>query len=202
VSSTETIRILDYGVNNLNSVEKAVRFLGYDGEISSRVGDADRLIIPGVGAFGQAMNALAPVADEIREFACSGRPVLGICLGQQLLMEGSDEHGQTRGLGLVPGWVKYLPRTGQLKVPHMGWTPVKFTPDSPLGRGVAETECVYFVHSLYCDCADASAVVATADYGITFCAALNMGNVWGTQFHPEKSGQVGLRILENFLNWN
>jgi glutamine amidotransferase len=202
LSSASVTRILDYGVNNLNSVEKAVRFLGHKGEISKAIGDADRLIIPGVGAFGQAMHALAPVADEVRAFAASGRPILGICLGQQLLMDGSDEHGQTFGLGLVPGWVKYLPKTGGLKVPHMGWTPVKFGAQSQLGSGVSETECVYFVHSLYCECADPTSVVATADYGITFCAALRSENIWGTQFHPEKSGTVGLKILENFLAWS
>jgi len=202
VSSSSVTRILDYGVNNLNSVEKAVRYLGHTAKISTSIGKADRLIIPGVGAFAEAMRALTPIADEIREFAASGRPILGICLGQQLLMDGSDEHGQSTGLGLVPGWVKYLPKSAGLKVPHMGWTPVKFIENSELGREVGATECVYFVHSLYCECADAQSVVATADYGITFCAALRHDNVWGTQFHPEKSGKVGLRILENFLSWN
>ncbi len=202
MSTGSVTRILDYGVNNLNSVEKAVRHLGYNAEISPRIGDADRLIIPGVGAFGAAMRAISPLADEIRDFVASGRPILGICLGQQLLMDGSDEHGQTAGLGLVSGWVKYLPKSAGLKVPHMGWTEVKFVENSELGRDVGASECVYFVHSLYCECSDSSMVVATADYGITFCAALRRENVWGTQFHPEKSGRVGLKILENFLAWN
>lgn len=196
------IRILDYGVNNLNSVAKAVAALGFQAEISDRVGDAERLIIPGVGAFGHAMKALAPVADEVREFAAAGKPVLGICLGQQLLMQGSDELGSHRGLGLVDGWVKYLPSDRGLKVPHIGWTPVRFRPDDPLSAGLDKSDCVYFVHSLYCDCESPADVTATADYGVTFCAALRHNNVWGTQFHPEKSGRVGLTILKNFLQWN
>jgi len=194
--------ILDYGINNLSSVAKAVRFLGFEPHVSSRVGDAERLIIPGVGAFGAAMQHLLPLRDEIREFAESGRPVMGICLGMQLLFESSEEHGRHEGLGLVPGQVRYLPRDRGLKVPHMGWTTVRFARTDGLGRGFIEGGQTYFVHSLYCDAANEADVAATAEYGIGFPAAIQRGNVWATQFHPEKSGEVGLRMLRNFLEFN
>jgi imidazole glycerol-phosphate synthase subunit HisH len=193
------IVVLDYGINNLRSVEKAVQFLGFDCRVQKNLQGATKLIIPGVGAFGKAMEALAPVADEIRGFAAEGRPVMGICLGQQLLFESSEEFGDHRGLGLVPGQVRFLPADAGLKVPHMGWSPVSFKEGRALGNGVHEGDRVFFVHSLYTECLNPDDIAATTHYGVEFASAIQRGNVWGTQFHPEKSGDVGLRILRNFL---
>jgi len=193
------IVVLDYGINNLRSVQKAIEFLGFDCRVQYNLEGATKLIIPGVGAFGKAMEQIAPMADEIRAFAAAGNPVMGICLGQQLLFDVSEEFGEHKGLGLVPGRVKYLPGDAGLKVPHMGWSPVKFSSDSELGHGVQAGDRVFFVHSLYTECSDAKDIAATTAYGVEFPSAIQRGNVWGTQFHPEKSGDVGLRILRNFL---
>jgi len=144
------------------------------------------------------MERLRPLRDEIRAFAAAGNPVMGICLGQQLLFDESEELGQNEGLGLIPGRVRYLPREG-VKVPHMGWSPLTVRRPEGLMDGFHPGEQVYFVHSLVTECADPGDVVATATHGTEFAAAVQHKNVWGTQFHPEKSGAVGLRILQNFL---
>lgn len=195
--------VLDYGMGNLASVCRAIRHLGHDAVVRDRVGDAARLILPGVGAFGAAMERLAPVADEIREYAASGRPLLGICLGQQLLFEESEELGHFEGLGLIGGRVRYFDPDLGLKVPHMGWNEVSFAErvrePGNLGFGLETGDQVYFVHSLYTECTDPADVAAWTDYGVRFAAAVQRGNVWGTQFHPEKSGPVGLKVLANFL---
>lgn len=193
------IVVLDYGINNLRSVEKAIQFLGFECRVQKNLDGASKLIIPGVGAFGKAMEQLQPLRNQIREFASSGKPVFGICLGQQLLFESSEEFGDHEGLGLIPGKVKYLPKDLGLKVPHMGWSPVHFRSQSGLGSGVTNQDRVFFVHSLYTDCTEPEHIAATTNYGVEFPSAVQNGNVWGTQFHPEKSGDVGLRILRNFL---
>lgn len=193
------IVVLDYRINNLRSVEKAIQFLGYECRVQPDLTGATKLIIPGVGAFGRAMEQVEPLREEIRAFAEAGHPVLGICLGQQLLFDSSEEFGEHRGLGLIPGKVRYLPKDAGLKVPHMGWSPVRFRGGSALGQGIQGGDRVFFVHSLYTECADPSHVAATTTYGIEFASSVQNGNVWGTQFHPEKSGDVGLRILRNFL---
>lgn len=190
--------ILDYGMGNLRSVEKAIEALGYPVRVSTEIGDAERLIIPGVGAFGAAMARLAPLKEEIRAFAAAGKPVLGICLGQQLLFDRSEEFGTTEGLGLLPGEVKYLPPGKNLKIPLIGWSEVTIN-DPVLGNGIRPTDQFYFVHSLYTDTADPRDIAMTAEYGLTFPAAVRRENVWGMQFHPEKSGEAGLRLLRNFL---
>jgi len=187
-------------MGNLRSVEKAIQAIGFECVVQPDIQGADKLIIPGVGAFGAAMEKIGPLANEIRDFAKSGKPLLGICLGQQLLFDGSDEHGRHQGLGLVPGWVKYLPRERGLKVPHIGWGGLSYCDGSWISEGGTDGEEVYFVHSLYADCADASHVAATTTYGIEFPAAVQKDNVWGTQFHPEKSSVVGMRILKRFLS--
>ncbi|MGV3617080.1 MAG: imidazole glycerol phosphate synthase subunit HisH [Fimbriimonas sp.] len=192
--------ILDYGMGNLRSVEKAIQALGFEAVVMPALtANTTKLIIPGVGAFGAAMERLGPMRNEIRAFAKAGNPVLGICLGQQLLFDASEEHGEHEGLGLIPGRVRYLPRDRGLKVPHMGWSPLSFRRHDGLGREVEDGEQVYFVHSLYTDCADPADVAATATYALEFPAAVQRGNVWGAQFHPEKSGDVGLRMLRSFL---
>lgn len=193
------ITVLDYGINNLRSVEKAIQFLGFECQVQSNLDRATKLIIPGVGAFGKAMQQLEPLRNEISSFAKAGNPVFGICLGQQLLFDVSEEFGENKGLGLIPGKVKYLPKDAGLKVPHMGWSPVKFRATSNLGTGINEDDRVFFVHSLYTDCAEPNHIAATTNYGVEFPSAVQNGNVWGTQFHPEKSGDVGLCILRNFL---
>jgi glutamine amidotransferase len=192
------IVVLDYGINNIRSVEKAVQHLGFQCSVQKDLGNASKLIIPGVGAFSEAMRQLDPVADEIRAFAGSGAPILGICLGQQLLFDSSEEHGACEGLSLIPGRVRYLPQLVH-KVPHIGWSPVNFASKSRLGKGINPEERVYFVHSLYTECSEPSDIAAETDYGVLFPSAVEHNNVWGTQFHPEKSGEVGLRILRNFL---
>jgi imidazole glycerol-phosphate synthase subunit HisH len=152
------------------------------------------------------MERLASLALDIRSFAAGGNPVLGICLGQQLLFDSSEELGEHRGLGLLPGRVKYLPGGAGLKIPHIGWSGIFPTNcaegvELPLIRTVQAGEQVYFVHSLYTECAQPTHIAATAHYGIDFPAMVCRDNIWGAQFHPEKSGDVGLRILKSFVEW-
>ena len=191
------IGVLDYGMGNLRSVLKAFESLHAPVRLVERLSGVDRLVIPGVGAFGAAMERIGPLADEIRAFAAGGSPVLGICLGQQLLFDESEEMGRHRGIGLIPGRVRYLPADGR-KVPHMGWSPLAYRRREGIAQEGIEEEQVYFVHSLYTDCEERSDVAATASYGVEFPAMVARGNVWGAQFHPEKSGAVGLRMLERF----
>lgn len=191
------IGVLDYGMGNLRSVLKAFESLGAPVKLVDRIAGIGKLVIPGVGAFGAAMERIGPLRDEIRAFAQGGGPTLGICLGQQLLFDTSEEMGRHEGLGLIPGKVRYLPAEGR-KVPHMGWSPLSYRRHDGIVAGAVESEQVYFVHSLYTDCDDSDDVAATATYGIRFPAVVARGNVWGAQFHPEKSGAVGLRMLERF----
>lgn len=193
------IVVLDYGMGNLRSVSRALERLGAPHRIQSDLSGADKLIIPGVGAFGAAMDKLSPLADAIRAFAEAGKPLLGICLGQQLLFERSEELGSYQGLGLVPGRVRYLRRQPGLKVPHMGWSALDPVPGHDFAETVTQGDQVYFVHSLITQCADEADVAAWAEHGERFAAMIQRDNVWGTQFHPEKSGTVGLRILERFV---
>ena len=185
-------------MGNLRSIERAFHHLGAECRIDRDLLGADRLVVPGVGAFGAAMDRLEPMVSEIVNYARRGNPILGICLGQQLFFEVGEEHGERNGLGLVPGRVRYLPASCELKVPHIGWNQVRFL-DPDLGSELAPQEQFYFVHSLYVDCSDDKDVAATSEYGMTFPAAVRRGNLWGTQFHPEKSGNAGLQILKNFL---
>lgn len=186
-------------MGNLRSVQKAVEFLGFKCKVADTLRGVEKLIIPGVGAFGAAMQRLAPSRGEITSFAKGGGPLLGICLGQQLLFDVSDELGEHAGLGLIPGRVRYLPSDAGLKVPHIGWSPLHYRVSTGLGQNSVEGEQVFFVHSLYTDCAEPADVAATATYGLEFPAAVERENVWGTQFHPEKSSTVGLRLLKIFL---
>lgn len=190
--------IVDYGMGNLRSVQKACEHLGHDTRVQPDLAGADKVIVPGVGAFGAAMANLAPLADDLRAWAASGRPLMGICLGQQLLFESSEERGSFRGLGILHGTVRYLPKDAGLKVPHIGWSELAVEQGRGLLSGVAPRSRVYFVHSLYTEC-EPGVAAATTDYGVRFASAVQKDNVWGTQFHPEKSGGGGLAILENFL---
>lgn len=194
------IAIIDYGMGNLRSVQKSFEYIGLNAILTqdpTQVEKAAAAVLPGVGAFADAMQALTKTGmdDCIRAFTASGRPFLGICLGMQMLFEKSYEGGEFTGLGLLPGQVVPIPP--QRKVPHMGWNQLAITQDTPLLAGLPEKSFVYFVHSFYADAPD-EVVTAVCDYGMTITAAVGRDNIMATQFHPEKSGAVGLQILRNF----
>jgi imidazole glycerol-phosphate synthase subunit HisH len=197
------IGIVDYGMGNLFSVSKALERLGAEYFISANKKEllqADGLILPGVGSFRDAMERL-PV-ETIKEFVATGKPLLGICLGMQLLFERSEENGLTEGLGLLPGSVRRFPgRTpeGQTyKVPHMGWNRLEFVNESPLLKNLEE-DYVYFVHSYYVNAENNDVLLAKADYHEQVSAVVGRDNVMGMQFHPEKSSKLGMALLDNFL---
>ncbi|AEV70365.1 imidazole glycerol phosphate synthase subunit HisH [Acetivibrio clariflavus] len=198
------IAVIDYKVGNLRSVEKALHFIGYDAQVSSDhdfILSADAVILPGVGAFADAMNNLEKLGmrDVILSVIESGKPFLGICLGMQLLFECSEEGGDNvQGLSVLKGAIRLLPQNMNLKVPHMGWNLLDIKGNSPLFSGLSKAPYVYFVHSYYLDTPDEDIVIARTSYGITFPVAVQKGNVFATQFHPEKSGEVGLEMLRNF----
>jgi glutamine amidotransferase len=196
------IAIIDYGMGNLHSVSKAIERLGHEYTFVSTAEEllaADGAILPGVGAFGDAMENLHKLnlVESIRQFAASGKPLLGICLGMQLLFESSTEHGEHEGIGLLPGTV--LRFEGDYKIPHMGWNKLKFLQENPIFSDVEEGY-VYFVHSYFLQPAETnrSVLVATTDYYQEVPAITGRDNVYGMQFHPEKSGTVGMKLLENF----
>jgi len=197
------IAIIDYGVGNLFSLKSSLKYIGQDAVITGRPEDfsrADRLILPGVGAFCDAAAKLRSSGLDqvvIRE-ARLGKPLLGICLGMQMLFEKSFEFGEHDGLGLLRGVVAPIEAPPEYKIPHIGWNALRFVGEekSPLFKYTAEGDYVYFVHSYHA--VDCPCVIATAEYGIDLTAAASDGNVFGTQFHPEKSGEVGLNILRAF----
>lgn len=198
------IAVVDYGMGNLRSVSKALDAIGAANEVTDapgRIAAADRLILPGVGAFGECVRGLRARGLEpaVRAFVATGRPFLGICVGMQILAETSEESPEERGLGIVKGSVPRF-RPGP-KIPHMGWNDVRVVAeDEPLFRGIPQGAYFYFVHSYFVrpDGEDAACATATCEYGETFAAALRKGNVAATQFHPEKSQKHGLKLLENF----
>lgn len=195
------LTIIDYGVGNLRSVYMAWRRLGLEAQITAEAGkvrNAEALVLPGVGAFGDAVESIRSLGleDAILTAIGEGRPFLGICLGLQLLFEVSEEMGEHRGLGILPGRVRRFPR--ELVVPHMGWNQIHQMADIPLWRGIPDASYAYFVHSYYVDPGDESVVAATTDYGIHYASVIARGNLYGIQFHPEKSQDVGQRILRNF----
>ncbi|MCQ4087733.1 imidazole glycerol phosphate synthase subunit HisH [Saccharibacillus sp. JS10] len=198
-----TIAIVDYGMGNLHSVSKAVERLGYDYVISGderEIMQASGILLPGVGAFGDAMIHLRETGlDQVMQRAASeNKPLLGICLGMQLLFDGSAEHGDHEGLGLLPGRAVRF-KAGELKVPHMGWNRLRFTSENePLLSGL-EPGHVYFVHSYHVELEQPGDLIASADYGLPVTAIVGRGNVYGMQFHPEKSGELGMSLLRNFL---
>jgi glutamine amidotransferase len=198
-----SVAIVDYGMGNLRSVTKACEQLGAAATVvdsAEAISGAERLIVPGVGAFGDAMHELnrLGLVEPIREFARSGRPMLGICLGLQVLFESSEEAPGVPGLRLLRGTVKRF-SVDTLKVPHMGWNRLEARASSRLLRGIAPDPYVYFVHSYYVAPEDEAVIAATTDYGITFVSAVETGALFGVQFHPEKSQKTGLEILRRFL---
>ncbi|MBQ3134637.1 MAG: imidazole glycerol phosphate synthase subunit HisH [Oscillospiraceae bacterium] len=198
------IAIVDYGVGNLFSLVSSLRAIGQQAEVTSDpavIAAADRVILPGVGAFGDAVEKLdaSGLRDVVLDCAAAGKPLMGICLGMQMLFEKSFEFGEHAGLGLLKGEV--VPMEGRLptglKIPHIGWNALRFEKESPLFKYIREGDCVYFVHSFYAEgCADS--LIADTEYGRPITAAVQRGNVFGCQFHPEKSGTVGLNILKAF----
>lgn len=197
---TPRVAIVDYGLGNLRSVMRGLERAGAQTLVTSRIDEitgADGVVLPGVGAFSEGMMKLETLRKTLTDYVESG-PVLGICLGMQMLMEWSEEHGLHRGLGVVPGTVKRFPRTAGYKVPHMGWNTITITQDTPLFEGLHQESYLYFVHSYYAGTSPRYTLSST-DYIRSFASAIGNGNVYGVQFHPEKSGPVGLKILENFI---
>lgn len=197
------IAIIDYGAGNLMSVQKALDFIGCQSIITddrNKILSADGVILPGVGSFGDCMDSMRKkeLDKAAIEAAQSGKPFLGICLGLQLLFESSEESPDVPGLGILKGKVKRIPSAQGLKVPHMGWNSLTVKQSDGIFEGIKENAYVYFVHSYYLDAADKAQVAAITEYGITLDVAVQTGNLFATQFHPEKSGDVGLQILRNF----
>ncbi len=198
------LAIIDYGVGNLFSLQCSLKKIGVEAVVTKDadiIKNADRIILPGVGAFGDAAEKLRAtgLVDVIKEQAQSGKPFLGICLGMQLLFDKGYEYGEHDGLGFIKGNV--IPLEGkipaELNIPHMGWNALSFDKNCPLFKYIEDGDCVYFVHSYFATDCDES-VVATAEYGIPVTAAVGKGNIFGCQFHPEKSGETGLKILKAF----
>lgn len=207
------IAIVDYGMANLRSVERAFAAIGADPVITGDpavVAQADRVVLPGVGAFCACMKNLVDrgLSESVRQAIVSGKPFLGICVGMQMLFETSSEMGMNPGLGLLPGHVvKFFDASPQanvdhLKVPHIGWNALRINPAANLFQGLSDGDRVYFVHSFYAAPGEPSITAAECEYGIDFCCAIETRNIAATQFHPEKSGAVGLQILRNFVSWH
>ena len=198
------IAVVDYGVGNLYSLNSSLKFIGADAVVTSDEGvirRADRILLPGVGAFEDAAAKLRATGLDkvVCDEAAGGKPLLGICLGMQMLLEKSFEFGEHKGLGLIEGSVRPISDVipANLKIPHIGWNPLKFEGEkNEIFKYVNEGECVYFVHSYYG--AECPSVIATTEYGASLTAAVARSNVYGMQFHPEKSGEVGLNILRAF----
>lgn len=200
------IAIIDYDAGNLRSVEKALQALGWQSVITrdrNELLEADKVILPGVGSFGDAMSRLHQygLVEVIRQIAEKKTPFLGICLGLQLLFERSQESEGVEGLGILKGEILRIPECEGLKIPHMGWNSLKIRPETKLFRGIDDGAYVYFVHSYYLRAACEAQVAVTTEYSTCIHAAVESGNVFACQFHPEKSGDVGLQILRNFCEY-
>ncbi len=193
------IVVIDYNIGNVKSVCNAFKHIGSSVKLSRQSADvkaAKGLVLPGVAAFGYAISALGDAAELVKEAALSGKPLLGICVGYQMLFEKSSEYGTHKGLGLVSGEVISLP-AGQ-RIPHMGWNLVELPEDIDLFAGLGEAKQFYFAHSFYAKVADEKAKIAYTDYGFKLPAGIQKGSIYGLQFHPEKSGPNGLQVLRNF----
>lgn len=198
------IAIVDYGMGNLRSVQKAFERLGVEAQIVTdpvAIANASKVVLPGVGAIADAMKELkrAKMIDAIYKTIESDKPFLGVCLGFQALFEESEENGGTKGLGVFKGKVLRFPEDPKFVVPHMGWNTLTFKKDAPIYQGLKPSDYVYFVHSYYVDAQDPEIIATVTNYdNVDFCSSIAKGNVFGTQFHPEKSQSVGLNILKNF----
>ncbi len=199
------IAIIDYDAGNMKSVEKALHFLEKEVLVTrnrEEILNADHVILPGVGAFGMAMEQIREydLEEVIHAVVKKGTPFLGVCLGAQLLFESSEEDPGIAGLGLLKGTIKKIPKGEYVKIPHMGWNSLSITPGRRLFQGIGGDHYVYFVHSYYIHAKDRDVVAATTNYNVTIDAAIETGNLFGCQFHPEKSSETGLAILKNFVN--
>jgi len=193
--------VIDYDVGNVKSICNAFRHIGCEVRLSREPGAIEKaagLVLPGVAAFGYAMTALGSVAALIKELAAAGKPLLGICVGYQMLFDQSSEYGLHKGLGLVAGNVVPIPASQT--VPHMGWNLVKPPKDMDLFAGIADQRHFYFAHSYHAQVADKQAEIAYTDYGFELAASVQKANIYGVQFHPEKSSHAGLRLLQNFYS--
>lgn len=199
------IAIIDYGAGNIQSVYKALKFIGADCKVTSdkdEILNADGAILPGVGSFGDAMNTMTKrgIKDTIIEYTKSGKPFLGICLGLQLLFPESEETPGVKGLDIFKGTITKIPNQNRtLKIPHMGWNNISIKQKNGIFKDIEGEPYVYFVHSFYLKAQDKDIVAATTQYGVEIDAAVQKGNIIATQFHPEKSGEVGLKMLKNFV---
>lgn len=199
------IAIVDYDAGNLRSVEKALNYIGQEAVITRDqqvILKADKVILPGVGSFGDAMTKLHHyhLVEVIKEVIAMNKPFLGICLGLQLLFEESEEERGIKGLGLLDGKISKIPKQDDLKIPHMGWNSIEIKPEAKLFKGIENQSYLYFVHSYYLKAKNAVDVAATTKYGTLIHAAVEKDHIFATQFHPEKSGDIGLQILKNFSN--
>lgn len=199
------VAIIDYGAGNLSSVKKALDYLGAENEITQdreKILSATHIILPGVGSFEDAMNSMKArgLIDVVKEAAASGKPFLGICLGLQLLFESSEESPGAEGLGILKGKIVEIPKNTGLKVPHMGWNSITVKQKDGIFKDIDDESYFYFVHSYYLKDAEEDVVAATTEYGVSIQCAVQKGNLCATQFHPEKSSKVGLKLLENFLS--
>lgn len=198
------IALIDYDAGNMRSVEKALIHLGEKPIVTrdrEKILSADRIILPGVGSFGDAMENLEKfgLPDILKEALDSGIPLLGICLGMQVVFEESEESKGVKGLGFLKGKILRIPAKDGLKIPHMGWNSLEYPREGRLFQDIPEHSYVYFVHSYYLKAEDEDIVTATADYGVKIHASVERGNIFGCQFHPEKSGEIGLQVLKNFV---
>ncbi len=198
------VAIIDYGAGNLQSVKKALDFLGYESEITmdrEKILSASHVILPGVGSFGDAMASIRErgLEDIIKQAASGEKHFLGICLGLQLMFEKSDETPGVEGLGIFKGDIVKIPSENGLKVPHIGWNSINLKQTDGIFNGIKDGNYFYFVHSYYLKNADADVVAATTQYGVEIECAIQKGRVCATQFHPEKSSETGLRLLKNFM---
>lgn len=198
------IAVIDYGAGNLQSVRKALRFIGCDSCIVQNREEllrADGAILPGVGSFADAMDCMerSNMKNAVLEYADGGRPLLGICLGLHLLFEASEESPGAHGLGLLKGSIRRIPPKEGLKIPHMGWNSLQIKKNDGLYQAITGNPYVYFVHSYYLQAQNPAIVSAQTEYGVCIDASVQTGNLFATQFHPEKSGEVGLQMLRNFV---
>ena len=197
------IGVIDYGMGNLRSVLNAFSEIDAEAELLTApdcIADCDKVVIPGVGAFSEAMDSLrqSGMAEALKQHVTAGKPLLGICLGMQLICKDSSEGGAHEGLGWIDAVVRHFPPAEKLKIPHMGWNAIEINHDNPLVKEIHSGADVYFVHSYFVDCADKVNEICSTEHGIRFASVIARDNVFGMQFHPEKSQNIGMQLLRNF----